>query len=405
MSNRIKILSGMSDSVGEVNTRLRNAVESMGLILEEQDYMSIETPILEETELFVRKSGGYMNSMLYSFVDADGKQVSLRPEFTPSIIRYFIQERNSVILPARWWYSGPVFRYDQDGTVGCRQFTQLGAELLGINGTAADLEIIELAIGTLKSIGIDNFQLKIGHIGVLNNLLNSFGLSEAARLFILANIRSLKMDTANSDLLTARAADLGIVGEITGSETSSIISEMPREVAQTLVQELLSESLQSPLGQRTAEQIVDRLLRKLAETDHPDVFSNAVRVTKEMVSIDDRPENVLKQSEKIVASCDASDDCLRELGNLADRLIDLLGDNVILDLGHVRGIAYYTGMNFDISICNGSNRVRKLGGGGRYDGLVRVLGGEENMPAAGFAYSLEQIMDCSNSDVYQPKAP
>lgn len=402
MSDRIKILSGMSDSVGEVNTRLRNAVESMGLILEEQDYMSIETPILEETELFVRKSGGYMNSMLYSFVDADGKQISLRPEFTPSIIRYFIQERNSVILPARWWYSGPVFRYDQDGTGGFRQFTQLGAELVGINGTTADWEIIELAIGTLKSIGIDNFQLKIGHIGVLNNLLNSFGLSEAARLFILANVRSLKMDTTNSDSLTSLAVDLGIVGEVAGSKTSSIISKMPRELAQSLVQELLSESLQSPLGQRTAEQIVDRLLRKLVETDHPDVFANAVGVTKKIVSINDKPENVLKQSEKIVASCGANDNYLRELDNLVGRLVDLLGDNVILDLGHARGIAYYTGMNFDVSMYNRSNKIRKLGGGGRYDGLVRVLGGEENMPAAGFAYSLEQIMDCSNSDVYQP---
>ena len=76
-------------------------------------YQVLETPILEPTELFLRKSGGELAARLYTFTDQGGNQVSLRPEYTASILRYYMEQPNSGLLSMRVQYAGPVFRHEE----------------------------------------------------------------------------------------------------------------------------------------------------------------------------------------------------------------------------------------------------------------------------------------------------
>ena len=78
-------------------------------------YQTLELPILGPAELFLRKSGGELASQMYSFADAGGSQVSLRPEFTAPIMRHYLDGAGQQSLPARWQYAGPVFRYSGEG--------------------------------------------------------------------------------------------------------------------------------------------------------------------------------------------------------------------------------------------------------------------------------------------------
>ena len=100
--------------------------------LNRRGYEVIDVPTLEATELFLRKSGGELAAKMYTFNDPAGRKVSLRPEFTSSVVRAFIAKKFSSILPLRLQYSGPVFRYEgseisePSRTV---EFDQLGAEL------------------------------------------------------------------------------------------------------------------------------------------------------------------------------------------------------------------------------------------------------------------------------------
>lgn len=391
MSEQIDRLPGMNDSAGAKIECLKETAGSLGAFLQGESYTLIDTPVLEETELFVRKSGGEITSRLYSFADPGGRQVSLRPEFTPSVIRHFLLERDALTLPVRWRYHGPVFRYEQSANGGYRQFTQVGAELVGAGGVEADAEIIRLAVRGLRHAGLDAVRLRVGHIGALNGVLSSFHLSEAARLFILGNVQTLKTGETDPILLTERATDLGILGGSSGAAAQAALSEMTREGAQEFVKEVLSESLPSPMGRRTTAQIVARLLRKVGDTDDPQTFSNALSVARDLVSLEGPPEGVVQDAWRLTSGLGAG---RRHFDDL-ERLFALIDEpDAILDLGHARGIAYYTGVIFDLSHSAADGSDRLLGGGGRYDGLVRVLGGDENVPAAGFACTLEQVVAC-----------
>ena len=106
-------------------------------------YDAIDVPLLEETELFLRKSGGELAARLYSFTDPSGWRVSLRPEFTSSVIRRYLQEaeQGAQSFPRRFQYAGPVFRFEPADKGGGRQFTQVGAELIGVEAPWADAVI------------------------------------------------------------------------------------------------------------------------------------------------------------------------------------------------------------------------------------------------------------------------
>ena len=108
--------------------------------LSEAGFRRLDTPVIERTDLFVRKSGGEVSSSLYTFSDPGGISVSLRPEFTPSVIRWFIENRPDQD-PLLLFRSGiPLRRYARGGRF--RQFHQVGGELLGVSGAAGDSEIL-----------------------------------------------------------------------------------------------------------------------------------------------------------------------------------------------------------------------------------------------------------------------
>ena len=168
-------------------------------------------------------------------------------------------------------------------------------------------------------------------------------------------------------------------------------TEGDSETVRRLVRDMLSDSVTSPVGRRTTEQIVERLLRKLQRADSPDKLAAALALVGDISKIRGAPDATLQRAEAILRShgCDpASIGGLRTLFDvLPERRVPL--SNVTLDLSFVPGIAYYTGTVFEIS-CEGEERPVTLGGGGRYDGLVKALGGED-VPAMGFALRPDRI--------------
>ena len=86
--------------------------ERLGDLFGSFGYSHLETPILEPTDLFLRKSGGALASRIYSFTDPGSNSVTLRPEFTSSIMRHYLEHAGDTQLPVRLQYAGPVFRYE-----------------------------------------------------------------------------------------------------------------------------------------------------------------------------------------------------------------------------------------------------------------------------------------------------
>ncbi|MDP7104741.1 MAG: HisS family protein [SAR202 cluster bacterium] len=379
----------MRDLSGVDLDRVNSLRASLGGVMSAAGYVPIETPILEQVELFVRKSGGDISSSLYSFTDPGGVKISLRPEFTSSVIRHYVETSRSDAAPARFSYGGPVFRHDYGDGGAYRQFTQAGAEFVGDASPEADAEILSLALDCLKSAGLGDAVFTIGHLGLVHKVLESFGLSEPVKLFVIANMGELARDESEISDLLDRAQANGLVNDDNELQFNGVEND---EQAQRMLLTLFGDSLAAPLGRRTPEQIVARLMRKARDATDPESFTNAVSVAVELSRLNGPPPEVLDAAARVLSGSSVRSDVLDGLKAMVD-LLDRLGfpsDQTRLDLSFARGVAYYTGMVFEAHVMNGDRKVA-IGGGGRYDDLVQALGGAD-VPALGFAFTIEQIL-------------
>ena len=398
-SSQILSLPGMADVTGGSFERSAKIVDTLAGYYVSRGYAPIDTPIVEDADLFVRKSGGELSGMLYTFDDPGGNRVSLRPEFTPSVIRHYIEHASGFGAPTRLSYSGPVFRYHSLDSGDLRQFTQVGTELIGLAGSDADAEILSIACGGLEELGLSGWTVRIGDTGLLNRVLDAHGLSDATKGFVFAHLDELKVASTSVDRLVALADEMGLIRAQDEGDLAPVATENGEEATRRFVRDMLSDSVSSPVGRRTTEQIVERLLRKLRRADSSDRLASALALVADLSKVSGAPDETLPTAEEILRAHDtdpASIDGLRALFDvLPGRRAPLF--NVVLDLAFVPGIAYYTGIVFEIS-CEGEDGPVTVGGGGRYDGLVKALGGED-VPAMGFALRVDRVMDAMTSRV------
>ncbi len=392
-SSRILSLPGMADVTGGSFRQSANIADALSAYFAERGYDPIDTPIVEDAELFVRKSGGELSGMLYSFDDPGGNRVSLRPEITPSVIRHYIEHAAELGATARLSYSGPVFRYQPSQEGELRQFTQVGTELIGPAGSEADAEILSIACGGLGELGLNGWTVRIGDTGLLNRVLDEHELSDATKGFVFAHVDDLKTDSTSVADLVALADEMGIIREQDDGNMPPVATENGAEVTRQFVRDMLSDSVSSPVGRRTTEQIVERLLRKLQSADSPDKLAASLALMADLSKVSGAPGETLPTVEEILRAHGADPASIDDLRALID-VLPARGvpvSNVTLDLSFVPGIAYYTGTVFEI-FCGGEEGPVNVGGGGRYDGLVKALGGDD-VPAMGFALRPDRIVD------------
>lgn len=155
----------------ELQNRLHKALKRHG-------YHSIQTPTFEFFDIFGKEVGTIPSSELYKFFDREGNTLVLRPDITPSIARsaakYFMDED----MPIRLSYMGNTFINNHSYQGRLKESTQLGAELIGDDTVDADAEMIAMAIDALKSSGLKDFQISVGHVEFFRGLMEAAGLSE-----------------------------------------------------------------------------------------------------------------------------------------------------------------------------------------------------------------------------------
>ncbi len=405
--NPVRLLPGMRDLSPAACLRKRDVERRLADFIARFGYAPLEVPILEATELFLRKSGGDLAARMYSFTDPGSNAVSLRPEFTSAIMRHYLERNSDVGRPAlaRWQYSGPVFRYDPSSPPpadGSGQFTQVGAELVGSNSILADAELLTLAAGIPDELGITDYRLRLADLDVLDSVLDTVGLSDRAREFIVSNMNRIG-DGADSlaDILS-RAAELHIVSGIglPDEEThlAAAVSGMPDDIARTVLSGFMrwNSSADAPLGRRSPDEIVDRLLRKLRGGDDADAIERGIALASQLASVRGEPSVALSQAQSIVAASGADPAAVQRLTDLALLVGEepSIAGRLTIDFSLARGIAYYNGIIFDIVRPDliGIAGEEPLGGGGRYDALARALGAACPVPALGFAFTLESLL-------------
>ena len=398
-------LRGMSDFTGDVLSRREQLQRRLTALLSSYGYRGLDTPLLEPTELFLRKSGGELASQLFSFADPGGRAVSLRPEFTAPAMRYYLEHSSEIELPVRWQYCGPVFRFDgaplspeSDGRGG-GQFTQIGGELLGASSVAADVELLDLAVSALHTSGLREWTLRLADLGILNSLLDPLGLSERARTFVVQSVPLLRDGPAAMPQLMDDARRLHVIGRPAADDDylSQAVHGLDDDEARNVLLGVLRSNPLDQLGQRKPEEVVERLLRKIRHPDDEESLRLALETACDLAQVKGEPATVLAGASAALRKAGADTSAAGRLERITRMMSgqeDVSG-RIVLDFGLVRGLAYYNGIIFELSH---PHWVGPLGGGGRYDGLARDLGGSNHLPALGFAYNLDALVHLTADD-------
>ncbi|GIX43238.1 MAG: histidine--tRNA ligase [Leptospiraceae bacterium] len=284
-------------------------------------YEEYSAPILEYTDLYRSKSSEeIVNEQLYTFIDRGNREVSIRPEMTPTLARMIANRDQSYIPPLRWFSIANFMRYERPGKGRLREFYQLNVDLIGSNSIYADVEILSIAMDLLKSYGANEnqFIVRFSHRALLDLWLN---IVDKEKLRQIGRIID-KKDKISSEQFKKELEQICNIEEI---------------------------------------QKIEKFLN-LKISLNKDITSNDIELNnnkEQIIEILNHLRNIFKYL------------------SMSHNTI-----NVLFDPSIVRGFDYYTGLIFEIYDTHPENR-RAIFGGGRYDNLIGQFS-KESLPAIGF---------------------
>jgi histidyl-tRNA synthetase len=294
----------------------------------------VQTPIFESLELFTAKSGEGVVSQLYAFEDKGGRPLTLRPELTAPVMRMVAEEMRMDTKPLRLSYFGQCYRYEEFKKGRYREFFQYGVELVGASGPLAEAEVIALAIDMLDSCGLKNWQIRIGHVGILKDALTGLGLSD-------------QIEQGANEAAVASAMRFLDKGDDAG-------------LARLFSSNGIDPSFSEPLRQLSQ-------LQGGAETLEP---------AREILSALDGVS--LESLDELKITLDA-------VSSLA-----VAPPSLAVDLTVARGLDYYTGMVFEVQVEELGGEGQVLGGGS-YN-LMHLFGLADLDPCCGFGLGFDRVM-------------
>ena len=259
------------------------------------------------------------------------------------------------------------------------------------------MELLNLAVAVPTQLGLDGWNLKLADLDVLDSLLDPVGVSERARSFIIQNMPLLSKGRSVIPQFLEEGRHLHLMGGSNGLKDSEddalqqAVKGLDDDQARSVLLGLLQWNSADQLGQRTPEDVVERLLHKIRGTDNEDKLRQGLELASDLAAIKGEPGSALEAVKKTLDSAGANQDPVDRLSQVINEISNETGTNgqISLDFGLVRGLAYYNGVIFEVSH---SDWPGTLGGGGRYDTLSRALGAANAVPALGFAYNLDALI-------------
>ena len=160
---------GTNDILPPVSSKWQYIINKAQDLMKRYNYKEIKTPIFEYTSLFQRGIGettDIVEKEMYTFEDKGGRSITLRPEGTASVMRAFMEHKiYGRAQPKKYFYFGPMFRYERPQSGRYRQFYQFGVEALGSNDPALDAEIISVGLNLMEELGLNDLDVIINSIG------------------------------------------------------------------------------------------------------------------------------------------------------------------------------------------------------------------------------------------------
>ncbi len=344
----------------------------------------IEPPILHAAAIFLDMSGEEVRRRLFLTADAAGEELCLRPEYTIPVCRTYLGSDKAGKI-AEYSYLGPVFRA-RAGQVG--EQTQTGLESFGRPDTeAADAEVFSLAMEAATAAGGGALAARLGDAGLFDAMLEALKIPEPWRRRLrrgVARGRSLEAIFARPS--QSALAQAGVLAALESADHSG---------AKALVEDLLAIAGIDAVGGRSAGEIADRFLEQASLRSGPPIETEKRAVLDAFLAISSDPDQAAVELRRLTQSAGlnlsgALDAFERRNGFIAARGVAI--EATRFNAAFVRDFDYYTGFVFEAHDPHVSSPKTALAGG-RYDGLARRLGANEDIPAVGAAINLDRLMN------------
>ncbi len=334
---------------------------------------------------------------MFTFV-SDDVEYALRPEMTAAVCRMIVTKKlESAQLPKpyRFYYIGQCFRYEQPQAERYREFWQVGLELMGSDSPIADAEIISSAVKVLKNLGLNEYIVKIGNIGIFRDILTNEGMEEEFQNKIIGDIDKVVSIQEKSDAILSKenidkddiAYLKNIVGELYGIQQEMHYSGdyeifPPKEFDIHNAAEWFQKIPNIAQNTYTYFWIKNAYL----SNDTANLMMTIALTRGKKEQIIEIANNLLKGT--------VAEKSYKELLEVLYWLDSFGIRDYIVVLGKARGLDFYTGTVFEID-CPLLGAQKQICGGGRYDNLISEFGGRKT-PATGFAFGLDRLISALN---------
>src|SRR3989344_7031722 len=195
------------------NMRLQNYIfDTMKSVVEKYGYQEYTASILEESDLYRAKTGEeIVNEQTYSFIDRGGRDVTLRPEMTPTVARMIANKRRDIVFPVRWYSIPNCFRYERPQRGRLREFWQLNVDLLGTESLFADAEIIQMSYEIMTAFGAksENFTIKLNNRKLMNELFGEILKLDEEKSYRLAKLIDKKAKVSDEEFILQATSLVG----------------------------------------------------------------------------------------------------------------------------------------------------------------------------------------------------
>ncbi len=318
---------GTRDYLPEEMLRRNWVLDRIREVFEAYGYEPLGTPAFESWEMLKVKSGEDIINQIYYFRDKSHRELGLRFEWTASLCRV-VSSHRELTKPFKRYAMGPVWRYERPSEKRFREFLQADVDIIGVSDPIADTEVLAVAVDCLERIGFEGFLIRLNDRRVLEALIEHVGLPSERSLDFF------------------RAVD--------------------------------------KINKIGADDVIEELMRVGASVE-------AAKDLLEYTMLKGKPAEALEEAREFLDGISLGTTGCNALTEIADYARAFgIEQYISVDLSLARGLDYYTGPVYEI-YAEGFEDYGSIAGGGRYDELIKLYGGEAT-PATGISLGIERIV-------------
>ena len=392
MKKRVERLRGMYDLLPDGYQQQNWITNHLRTMFARAGYAPVDAPLLEQSDLFLSSFGQELWQNLYTF-RIHHHDLCLRPEYTASICRLYLDHYQQQPLPLRFQYAGPVFRYEAPGRGRYRQHTQLGIELFGGHSAPADAEMLQLACAALHNLNIRQYRLELGHIGVVSGFINRLHLDDHAARLLLSLMEQISRSEEGERIAQARLEALYPANASVNDDKASLNGTESLDLRSQFIGSLLS-GISISFDDAARQEVVERFLWKMERNEQRRQILRALEFLRALHAVSGPPPAVFDALHELLGRYELNPAPLAELEQLVT-IVEQAGvprDSILLNLSLGRGVSYYTGLVFEVHATGDDGFDTQICGGGRYDRLMRTVGSTRDVKACGFAFGIERLL-------------